>query len=85
MSNYCTDRAAKLATSYFTSQKPDFIRLPSDPVYAEKVADVYRKHDCWTWNEEWQWFEDECYMEAPISQNPVAPGTHLFPLNFFKL
>ena len=85
MSNYCTDRAATLATSYFTSQKPEFVRLPSDPVYAEKVAEVYRKHDCWTWNDEWQWFEDECYMEAPVSQNTVTPGTHLFPLNFFKL
>jgi len=84
MSNYCTERALPLAMRYFTKAPGPYIRLPTDKVLAEQIADVYRTHGCWTWTDEWSWFDEECFMEAPESEGGGVQN-HLFPLNFFTI
>lgn len=85
MSNYCTERAMPLALRYFSNAPDVYARLPCDKEFASAVADVYRKHGCWTWAEDWKWFEDECFMEAPREHAPHKAHHRLFPLNFFAI
>ena len=85
MSNYCTDRAAPLAMRYFVKCPGGYVRQETDKVFAARVADIYKKHGCWTWADDWAWFDDECFMEAPRADSEVAAHHHLFPLNFFTI
>lgn len=85
MSNYCTERSLPLAMSYFEPEPRPFIRLPTDIDYARQVAQVYIDAGCWTWVDDWAWFEDECFMEAPERPSDSQTPGHLFPLNFFSL
>lgn len=85
MSNYCTERALPLAMRHFSRAPGGYIRLPTDKVFANAVADVYRKHNCWTWDDNWAWFDEECFMEAPREASATAAHRHLFPLNFFTI
>jgi LmbE family N-acetylglucosaminyl deacetylase len=85
MSNYCTDRSMPLAMRYFRQAPGEYLRLPTDKAFAERVADVYKRHDCWTWDDDWAWFDEECYMEAPRAHSDSAAHRHLFPLNFFTI
>ncbi len=85
ISNYCTDRALPLAQRYFRVSPAGYLRLPTDKAFAEKVADVYRRHDCWTWSNDWVWFDGECYMEMPEMGSEPAPHRHLVPLNMFTI
>lgn len=85
ISNYATNRSLPLAMTYFSSSEIQYIRRPTDKIYAEAVADVYRKHDCWTWHNEWKWFDEECFMEAPLRQANAGEQAHLFPLNLFSI
>lgn len=85
MSNYCTDRAMPLAMRYFEWSPGGYIRLPTDKIFADTVAAIYKKHDCWTWADDWAWFDEECFMEAPRADSDTAPHRHLFPLNFFTI
>jgi LmbE family N-acetylglucosaminyl deacetylase len=85
MSNYCTERALPLAMQHFADAPGGYIRLPADKAFAETVADVYKKHGCWTWADDWAWFDEECFMEAPRAPAGSAPHRHLFPLNFFTI
>lgn len=85
MSNYCTERAMPLAMRHFSSAPGNYIRLATDKTFANEVADVYRKHDCWTWADDWAWFDEECFMEAPRGDTDMAAHRHLFPLNFFTI
>lgn len=85
MSNYCTERALPLAMRYFADAPGGYIRLPTDKVFAERVADVYREHGCWTWADDWAWFDEECFMEAPRDIGTAEAHRHLFPLNFFSI
>lgn len=85
MSNYCTDRAMPLAMRYFAAAPGTYLRLPTDKPFAEAVAHVYKRHGCWTWDHDWAWFDEECFMESPRSPSDAAPHRHLFPLNFFTI
>lgn len=85
ISNYCTERAMPLALRYFTGTPDSYVRLRCDKDFAARVADVYRRHGCWTWADDWAWFEDECFMEAPRENAPHRAHHRLFPLNFFAI
>ncbi|WP_299868417.1 hypothetical protein [uncultured Hoeflea sp.] len=85
MSNYCTERSLPLAMSYFQCEPGPFVRLPTDIDYARQVAQVYIDAGCWTWVDDWAWFEDECFMEAPEGPSNSQASGHLFPLNFFSM
>lgn len=85
MSNYCTNRSLPLAMRYFQTAGSDYLRLPTNKAYAESVADVYKRHDCWTWADDWSWFNEECYMQAPDASIKPMPQQHLFPLNLFTI
>lgn len=85
MSNYCSERALPLAMRYFDSVPQQYHRLATNRDFAGKVASVYKKHGCWTWADDWMWFADECFMEAPRVESIAKPGEFLFPLNMFTI
>lgn len=85
ISNYCTERALPLAARYFRSAPTDSVRLETDKAYCEQVADVYRRHGCWTWADDWAWFGDESFMHAPAMQQGSSPHRHLASLNMFTI
>jgi LmbE family N-acetylglucosaminyl deacetylase len=85
MSNYCTPRSLPLATRYFQSGPIDAIQLEADLDYARDVADLYKRHDCWTWDDDWEWFETEHVMPVPALPEFAKPFRRLFPLNMFTI
>lgn len=85
MSNYCTDRSMPLAMRYFRTSPGPYVRLPTNKAFADTIADVYKRHGCWTWADDWAWFDEECYMQAPEEGTAPEPHRHLFPLNFFTI
>ncbi|SOE08806.1 hypothetical protein SAMN05877838_0536 [Hoeflea halophila] len=85
ISNYCSERALPLATTYFDDREKDAVHLPVNKPFCEEVAQVYRDAGCWTWSDTWKWFDYEFYMQAPTEQsNPKTQGK-LFPLNMFNI
>ncbi len=85
MSNYCTERALPLAMTYFDNCDYETIQLPVNKGFADKVAQTYRDAGCWTWSNDWNWFDTETYMRAPKGQVRLKSQGHLFPLNFFNI
>ncbi len=85
MSNYATDRSLPMAMRYFRAAPGPYLRLPVDKGYADRVAAAYKRHDCWTWADDWAWFDEECFMEAPEEGEEPRPHRHLFPLNLFTI
>ncbi|MEX3008566.1 hypothetical protein [Hoeflea sp. TYP-13] len=84
MTNYCTERSLPLAQTYFDNEDADFIQLPVDREYAERIAGVYRQHGCWTWADNWNWFPFELYRHVPEGQANHEGQPHLLPLNMFR-
>lgn len=86
MSNYCTPKSLRLARQYFVDRPEQPIRRNADKAYAQQISDLYQKHGCWSWPNEWAWFDDEYFLEAPRAPAAKTDGFgHLFPLNFFDI
>ncbi|MDD9909273.1 MAG: hypothetical protein OXR62_06230 [Ahrensia sp.] len=85
MSNYCTERSMPLAMRYFDNAQHEFIQLPVDKDFGEQVVKCYRDAGCWTWSDDWVWFDTECFMQAPREPAAASCQGHLFPLNFFQI
>jgi len=86
-SNYCSNRSVTLMNNYITGFHPDYQCLTANIKLAQKIADIFRSNDCWTWYEDYQWFDSECLMRnAPFeAQSEPLPYGHIFPVNYIKI
>jgi LmbE family N-acetylglucosaminyl deacetylase len=86
-SNYCSNHSASLMDNYISGFHSDYQCLTVDRELAEKIADVYRKNGCWTWYEDYQWFDSECLMKSVLStdQDQALLYGHISPLNYIKI
>ena len=67
--------------SGFTS---DYTTLPTNVELAHTLRDLYKKHGCWTWYNDYQWFSEESLMpDSALGTGGLAHG-HIFPVNMLK-
>ena len=85
MSNYATERSMPLALTYLANEPGETITRPVDSALCERAADAYREAGCWTWADEWRWFETETFCRTPREQRATDTQRALLPLNFFNI
>ncbi len=86
-SNYCSNRSVNFMNHYISGFRSDYECLPVNAALAAEIAEIYKKNGCWTWYEDYQWFEQECFMmESPgnIQLEPMSYGRN-FPVNYIKI
>lgn len=86
-SNYCSNRSVKFMNHYISGFGAEYECLPVNLPLVNEIAEIYKRNGCWTWYEDYQWFERECLMrETP---DGAAPGQlaygHNFPVNYIKI
>ena len=85
MSNYATERSMPLATTYFANDVGETVTRPVDRSLCHAAAQAYRDAGCWTWADDWRWFETETFCRAPVAQSETGTQTALMPLNVFNI
>ena len=72
---------------YISGFHSDYQCLPANLALAQRIADVFRKNGCWTWYEDYQWFDSECLMRNTPSDDQPAPLPYgrNFPINYIKI
>ncbi len=69
--NYCSTHAATLAARFATAETAPVWR-GVDQSAAQSIADIYKRHGCWTWRQDWTWPGEECVLAMPL--RPAAAG-----------
>lgn len=83
-SNYCSNKSYYLMLRYISGFSSDYITIKSNKTLANQVKSLYIKNGCWTWYEDWVWFNEESFMkDKEPEENPKVYG-HIFPLNMIK-
>lgn len=85
-SNYCSQRSVGLMLRHVAGFTSEYVTLPTDPELALRTSELYKKHGCWTWYQDYTWFREECLMSAETlaaDSARVAYG-HIFPVNMLK-
>ncbi len=83
-SNYCSQQSMKLMLEYISGFSNDYITLPTNIGLAHTLRDLYKKHECWTWYDDYQWFREESLMTDASLDDSGLPRGHIFPINMLK-
>ena len=84
ISNYCGNRSFKLMLKYISGFNSTYRISQANIDLAMAIAKIYKKHHCWTWYGNYQWFKEECIINADELRNDTKEFGHIFPLNFIK-
>lgn len=58
--------------------------LPTNPIFATKVMELYRRHNCWTWYDNYIWPDQECFILDETPKGGERIGKTL-GLNFVQI
>lgn len=83
-SNYCSNRSFKLMLRSISGFDSEYITLKTNKNIAHCAKVIYQKNGCWTWFDDWEWFNEESFMMQRDGSGEVKPYGHIFPLNMIK-
>jgi LmbE family N-acetylglucosaminyl deacetylase len=84
-STHCSVRSEALAKRYSGIVGSGLILCDVDRAFVRGVAEIYRKHDCWTWHADWVGPVDEWFATLP-KETSVRPGEFIAtPLTYVEL
>jgi len=84
-SNYCSNKSLPLAMTYVSGFKSNYHTLKTNKLLSKQIMDIYKKNNCWTWFDEYEWFNEECFISnSELRASSVDEG-HMFPFNVIKL
>lgn len=86
-SNYCSNRSIHMMNHYISGFVAEYACLPVNLALVKEIAEIYRRNECWTWYEDYQWFEQECLMRVKPSciELELLSYGHGFPVNYIKI
>ena len=84
-SNYVSGWSQPLMETYLPDAGSDYYQNEVDTAAMLELSQCYKRHDVWTWMDNYAWFPQECYIRGPLSQTDSADGGWLCPLNFVRV
>lgn len=84
-SNYCSNVSFEFMLRHIRGFRSNYQRRSTNLDLSAQVKKLYQEHGCWTWFDDWQPFQDECFMNLMDLPKPALSGHgHLFPLNMIR-
>jgi LmbE family N-acetylglucosaminyl deacetylase len=83
-SGYASTKSALL----LSRQIPEIaerMRLPTDLVLADRLMQLYKANDCWTWYDDYSWPEDEVFVRAAESLLSGEGDGAVLPVNLINV
>jgi hypothetical protein len=84
-SNYTSNKSYKLMLQSIDSFNFDYITLLTNKVLSGNIKKIYQKNNCWTWYDDWEWFDNESFLRDRMFQEEVKKNSRTLPLNFIKV
>lgn len=83
-SNYCSNSSFNLMMRYVSGFDSEYVTLETNKALGNSLMSLYKKNDCWTWYDDWEWFNEESFMKDR-DRDEVKTYGHIFPLNMIKI
>ena len=82
-SGYVSNKSVSLMRRYAGGFDHNYHSMSVDTERARAIADVYFRNEAWTFVDDYQWFDSECFIKGPLSARS-SPGW-LIPVNFIRV
>lgn len=84
-SNYCSNKSFHLMLRHIAGFNSEYKTLNTNNVLGKQIKEIYKRNGCWTWYDDWEWFNEESFMKDGIYEETSAMHGHIFPLNMIKM
>lgn len=84
-SNYCSNKSFPLASEYISGFTSQYVTMQTNKALANNLLSLYKKNQCWTWLDNWEWFNEESFMKSTDLTLSKESFGHIFPLNMIRL
>jgi LmbE family N-acetylglucosaminyl deacetylase len=85
VSNYASNKSLALMNATQAGISGTYISSKTDTVTAKAIRDIYRRNGCWTWYEDYTWFDSECMLLVGTDQGNTPTHGHRFPMNLLNI
>jgi len=83
--NYCGCRSITLLQEYLFGQYARYETHRIDSLFTEKLKKVYLQHGAWTWQENYEWFNEESFLLNLSKDSFQGNSGHLCPINLLRV
>ncbi|MFC1771742.1 PIG-L family deacetylase [Pseudomonadota bacterium] len=83
-SNYASNKSAFL----MASQLPELttqVTMQTNKPLAERIAEIYKRNDCWTWYDDYVWSDSEVFIKETVAPSDEARYGALLQINLIKI
>ena len=84
-SNYCSNKSLNLMLQHISEFSSSYVILRTNKRLGHRLRNLYRRHDCWTWYDDFVWSNEEVFMPDNEPQEGDGAYGHVFPLNLVKI
>jgi LmbE family N-acetylglucosaminyl deacetylase len=81
----CSNKSFKLMSKYVDALTSEHVTFKTNKAIASDIKSLYEKNRCWTWYEDWEWFEEETFIKDRNIEKVNEKYGKTFPLNFIKM
>lgn len=82
--NYCSNKSYKIMIDYICNNEFTYYSKTTNKEFAAYVKNIYLKNGCWTWSDNFQWFEDESFISDEVFNAKLERFDKIFPVNLIK-
>jgi hypothetical protein len=82
--NYCSNKSYTIMNDYMNNNDFIYYSMKTDKELAMFIKKIYVENGCWTWSDNFQWFEDESFITEGIPDNEMERFSKVFPINIIK-
>lgn len=84
-SNYCSNKSFNLMLKYIHGFDSGYVTLKTNKKLGNYIKELYKKNGCWTWYDDWEYFNEESFMKDKSFAETIKMYSHIFPLNMIKV
>jgi len=84
-SNYSSNKSFKVMLKYISNAPSEYITLKTNKILSDHIKRIYKKNGCWTWYNDWKWFDQESFIKDKQLENGNDKYGHMFPLNLINV
>jgi hypothetical protein len=84
-SNYFSNKSHELMLRYSINANSEYVTLKTNKIFSNNIKRLYQKNGCWTWYDDWVWFDQESFIKDKQLDNGNYKYGHMFPLNLINV
>jgi hypothetical protein len=83
--NHASSWSEDLMRVYLDKSEHHVVRREVNEDAMERIANIYKANDAWTWFNDYRWFRDEYFVRGPLARVEQPGFGSMFPVNMLRL